>query len=181
MKKFFMLRRIIIAILIPSWLGYCFDAQASTLRSMEEQIKLSIKQVEVESTTMIIRYEITLPATDKYEVSVVMLNERIASLKIPVKTATGDVGEKEYTSGEKQIKWDYRKDCSEKITGDGFYVEITVNRVSGSNWWLYTILGAAIIGGGAAALGGKKSGDDKSIITPPGSTSLPLPPARPGN
>ena len=173
------IRQPIIWILMPAILLVSVTVEAHTLRVLEEQIKLSIQRVDVQQNSIIIRYDITLPTVDDYEVQVVMRSEKNASVKIPVITASGDIGEKQYTSGEKQITWNYRKDIGEATYGDGFYFEISIRRVSGSSWWIYALLGAAVIGGGAAALGGKKS--DGSTSTPSQVTELPSPPGRPGN
>ena len=169
-------RRIIAGLMIPLLL-WCVDASAFAAVPPQEVIKATFKTVEVKPDHMIIVYELTAPTADSYEVSFVLLKEGSPSFRIPVRSASGDIGEGKFAGNARQVRWDYPKDCPTSVGGDGFYLEITVTKVSGSNLLYYLGLGAlAIVGGGVAILVGGKQGGTTAASTP---TELPVPPSRP--
>ena len=168
-------RRIVAGLMVPLLL-WCVDASAflKTLPQQEE-IKVTIRSVQVNPDHLLITYELTAPATESYEVSLVLLKEGNSTFRIPVRSASGDLGEGTFAGDARQVKWEYSKDYPGGLYGDGFYFEITVNKVSKSNLLLYLGLGGLALAGGAAVLlGGSKGGDST-----PSQTQLPLPPTRP--
>ena len=167
--------RIVAGLIIPLLL-WCVDASAFAAVPRQDVFKASFKTVEVKPDHMVIVYELLAPADDSYEVSFVLLKEGSPSFRIPVSSASGDVGEGKFAGSSRQVRWDYLKDCPANMGGDGFYFEITVSKASRSNLLYYLGVGAlAVIGGGVAILGGKKEATT-ATSTP---TALPVPPSRP--
>ena len=179
-SQVFRARQAIVRVLILPLLLWCIDAPALAKLRIDEGVRLSVKAVEVKGDIILISYDLVVPAGEKYEVSIVMMKEKVPSVKIPVRSASGDVGESTYTSGAKQVRWEYKKDIPSGLWGDGFYVEITINRASGTSVWWYVGIGAVVLGGGAALAGGKKSNGSSTPTVPP-VIELPSPPSRPGN
>jgi hypothetical protein len=143
----------------------------------QDEFKVTIKAVEVKPDHIVITYELVASATESYEVSLVLLKEGSPSFKVPVRAAAGDIGEGKFTGGTRQVRWEFAKDYPAGLQGDGFYFEITVTKVSGSNLLLYLGLGAlAVVGGGVALLAGGKK--EAAASTPP-AVELPSPPTRP--
>ncbi len=176
-SRVYRLRRRIIAGIIAPLLLWCIDAPAFAARQPQDEIKISIRAVEVKPDHILISYQLIAPASEQYEVSVVLLREGSPSFKVPVRSASGDIGEGSFSGESRQIRWEYAKDYSSGLYGDGFYFEITVNKVTKSNLLLYLGLGGlAVVGGAVAILGGGKKGEATSTPTV---TELPTPPARP--
>ncbi len=168
--------RIVAGLIIPLFL-WCVDAPAFAAATPQEVFKASFKTVEVKPDHMIIVYELIAPTADSYEVSFVLLREGSPTFRIPVRSASGDIGEGKFAGNARQVRWDYLKDCPTGVGGEGFYLEIMVTKVSGSNLLYYLGIGAlAVVGGGVAILVGGKQGGTTAASTP---TALPVPPSRP--
>jgi len=177
-SRIYRLRRCITVGLIVPLLLWCVDASAFATVSPQDEIRISIRTVEVNPDHIIITYELTASAADEYEVTLVLLKEGSASFRIPVRSASGDIGEGKFAGGSRRVRWDFGKDYPSGLSGDGFYFEISVSRVTKSNLLLYLGLGGAavVIGGVAILAGGKKGGTTTGTPTP---VELPMPPARP--
>jgi hypothetical protein len=166
-------RRIVTALVLPLFL-WSVDATAFAARPADEEIRVTIKAVDVKPDLIVISYELIGAESESYEVSFVLLKEGSSAFRVPVRSASGDLGKGQFSGGTRQVRWEYKRDSPANLEGDGFYFEITVTRVSRSNLLLYVGLGALAIGGGVAILAAKKGGGEA-----PSPTELPLPPARP--
>jgi hypothetical protein len=100
------------------------------------------------------------------------LKENDPSVKFVPKSVSGDCGEIGTPGKGKEIRWEFKKDLAVDLSGEGYYFEISVDKVGGGPW-LYLALGAAA-GGVAALLLLKKK---EETVLPP--KELPLPPLRP--
>jgi len=180
-SKLFRFRETISKGLMLPFLFWCLNAPAFAAPRSEDPLRLSVKGVEVRGDIILVSYELVVPAGVRCEVSLILLKESDPSFRLPAKSASGDLGEANYTSGSKQIVWEYKKDVSGSLWGDGFYVEVTISRLSGTSAWWYIGIGAALAGGGAFLALGKKTGGGTTTPSVPGVTELPLPPSRPGN
>lgn len=177
-SRVFRVRQAIVRVLILPLLIWCTDVPALAKVLPDEQIRLSVKGVEVKGEIILISYELFVSVKEECVVSIVLLKEKDPSIKIPVRFASGDLGEATYVSGAKQVKWEYKKDVPLGLWGEGFYFEVTISRVSGTSVWWYIGIGAALAGGGALLVAGKKSGGGPSTPTV---LDLPFPPNRPSN
>lgn len=169
-------RRTVAGLIIPLLL-WCVDASAFLKTApQQEEIKVTLRSVQVKPDHILITYELVAPASESYEVSVVLLKEGSPSFRIPVRAASGDIGEGKFAGGARQVRWEFAKDYPSGLYGDGFYFEITVNKVTRSNLLLYLGLGGLAVVGGAVAIlvAGKKVGE-----TAQAPLELPLPPLRP--
>jgi hypothetical protein len=142
----------------------------------QDEIKVTLKAVEVKPDHIVITYELIAPATESYEVSLVLLKEGSPSFKVPVRAASGDIGEGNFSGGARQVRWEFAKDYPTGLGGDGFYFEITVTKVSRSNLLYYIGGGLVAVVGAAVLLGGGKKEGAASLPSP---TELPAPPSRP--
>ena len=175
-SRVYRLRRRIVAALIIPLLLWGVDASAFVKVVPQDEIKVTIKAVEVKPDHIVITYELVASATESYEVSLVLLKEGSPSFKVPVRAASGDIGEGNFSGGARQVRWEFAKDYPTGLGGDGFYFEITVTKVSGSNLLYYIGGGLVAIVGAVAILGGGKKEGAASSPTP---TELPAPPSRP--
>jgi hypothetical protein len=168
--------RIVVGLIIPL-LFWCVDASAFLKEApQQEEFKATIRAVQVNPDHILITYSLSGSASESYEVSLVLLKEGSPSFRIPVRSASGDIGEGKFSGDSRQVKWEFARDYPSGLSGEGFYFEITVNKVTKSNLLLYLGLGGLAIAGGAAAvlLGGKGGGE-----TTTARTELPFPPTRP--
>jgi len=165
--------RVVAGLILPLFL-WCVDAPAY-LRTVpqQEEIKVTIRSVQVNPDNILITYELSAPAGESYEVGLVLLKEGNSGFRVPVRAASGDLGEGKFVGDARQVRWEFSRDYPSGLYGDGFYFEITVNKVAKSNLLLYLGLGGLAVAGGAAAvlLGSKKSSESTS--------ALPMPPSRP--
>lgn len=167
-------RRIVAGLILPLLL-WCVDAPAYLKTApQQEEIKVTVRSVQVNPDNILITYQLSAPAGESYEVSLVLLKEGNSTFRVPVRAASGDLGEGKFAGDARQVKWEFSRDYRGDLYGDGFYFEITVNKVGKSNLLLYLGLGGLAVAGGAAAilLGGKKSSESTT-------TALPMPPSRP--
>lgn len=142
-----------------------------------EGVRLANLGWRVQGDVVYISYDLLAPSDQEYEVTIVLLRESDRSFKIVPKSLTGSVGEGKFAGQSREIKWEFKKDVPRVLAGEGYYFEISVEPVGGSNTLLYVGLGVAAVGGAAAVLlGGKKGGDETSTPT---ATELPAPPSRP--
>jgi hypothetical protein len=176
-SRLFLLRKRIVAALILPLLLWCVDVPLLAAMPRQDEVKVAIRTVEVQPKVIVVTYELVAPASESYEVNLVLLREGSASFKVPVRSASGDIGEGKFSGTARQVRWEYAKDYAGALTGDGYYFEITVTKVSGSNLLYYIGLGGLAVVGGAVALlaGGKKAVPAASST----SSELPTPPGRP--
>jgi hypothetical protein len=176
-SQMFRFRRRVIAMLILPLLLWCVDVPALAARPRQDEFKVTIRTVEVKPDYIVISYELIAPASESYQVSLVLLREGNASFRVPVRAASGDIGEGKFSGATRQVRWEFAKDYPAGLAGDGFYFEISVTKVTGSNLLYYIGLGGLAVVGGAVALlaGGKEGGAAPSATT----LELPAPPGRP--
>jgi len=172
-SRIFRLRKGVVTVVMLPLLLWCVDLPAFAAMPRQDEIKVTIRTVEVKPSFIVVTYELVAPASESYEVNLVLLREGNASFRVPVRSASGDIGEGKHPGAARQVRWEYAKDYAGTLAGDGYYFEITVTKVSGSNLLYYIGLGGLAVVGGAVALlaGGKKSGATTS--------ELPAPPGRP--
>jgi hypothetical protein len=175
-RMFLLRKRVVEAVILPLLL-WCLDVPVLAAMPRQDEVKIAIRTVEVKSGFIVVTYELVAPASESYEVSLVLLKEGNASFKVPVRSASGDIGEGKFSGTSRQVRWEYAKDYAGELAGDGYYFEITVTKVSGSNLLYYIGLGGlAVVGGAVALLAGGKKAETSTSST---SSELPTPPGRP--
>ncbi len=177
--KIFRYRRpVIFGLMFPLIVMFVqFPAHAWTIAESlisEDEIRVNVVDVRVQDQTIVIIYDLIAAMDETYEVNIVLLREKNPSFQFVPRSVAGYVGEGKFAGTSREIKWNYKNDLPRGLEGEGFYFEITVNKVGGGSPWLYIVLGAAAAGGGAAALLLGKKG-----TTQTGANELPGPPARP--
>lgn len=155
---------------------FSFTAMAQ-MRSAES-IRLANLDWRVQGDVVIISYDLVAPSDEEYEVGIALLRETDRSFRVVPKSVSGQVGKGKYAGQGREIKWEFKKDVGRGLAGDGYYFEIVVEPIGGSNTLLYVGLGVAAVGGAAAVLlrGKKDSGGGSGTPT---TTELPSPPTRP--
>jgi hypothetical protein len=136
--------------------------------------------LEINEEIAIITYDLIAKSGESYEVVASLVKDGDPNYRVPVKSATGDIGEGKFAGLQRRIQWDWKKDLPKDFTGGSEYsIEVTATHLEegGGGSWVYYVLGGALIAGGAAALaGGKKNGGESSTASSP----LPSnPPGRP--
>lgn len=173
MKKMHRFRRMILVLLAVPLALFLIHVP------LEAQEKAEVRNVnlEIREDIAIITYDLIASFNESYDVTAALVKEGDASFRIPVVSATGDIGRGKYAGLKREIRWEWRKDLPKDFTGGTEYsIEITPKLVSsGGGSWLYYVLGGALVAGGIIAFAGKKSGDEAT-----GSSPLPSsPPGRP--
>jgi hypothetical protein len=172
-------RQIIAASIIPLCLFLLqFPLEARPLP--QEKLKGQNITLDVMENVAVITYDLMAQAGESYLVEAFLVKEGDSSFRIPVKSATGDIGEGKFAGLRHRIQWDWKKDLPKDFAGGPEYsVEVIATHIEqgGGGSWVYYVLGVAVIGGGAAALlGGKKTSESN----PTTSSQLPsTPPGRP--
>ncbi|MBM4169754.1 MAG: hypothetical protein FJ215_11475 [Ignavibacteria bacterium] len=142
-----------------------------------EEVRLANLDWSISGNTVVISYDLIAPPENLYAVSVVLLREDDRAFKLVPKSLSGHVGEGKYSGQARQIRWAYRQDVPQGLSGDRYYFEIHVYPVTGTSPWLYVGLGAVAAAGGAAAI--LLSSKKEEAPGGPGQTELPSPPTRP--
>lgn len=169
-------RTIISALLAPLAVMLTSVGSFAGASSLEDEKPLHLENIEwrIEGDIVIITYNLIAPAEDAYHVEVMLLNEGDLSFKLVPRQVSGAVGEGRFAGSRRVIRWEYKKDIPQGLSGGDYYFEISIERVGGMSPWIYVAAGAAAVGGAAAfLLGGKKSEGQ------PFPGTLPDPPSRP--
>jgi hypothetical protein len=137
--------------------------------------------LEISQEIAIITYDLVAQSGETYEVVASLVKEGDPNFRVPVKSATGDIGRGKFAGLQRRIQWDWKKDLPKDFTGGPEYsIEVTATRVEegGGGSWVYYVLGGVLIAGGAAALAGGGGGGETPST--PSSSALPgNPPGRP--
>ncbi len=180
MKEFNRRKRLIVSLTIVPLVVFLLDVPLFATPAVQEKPEVQNVRLEIKEEVATITYDLVGQPDQTYEIVATLVKEGDLSFRIPVKSATGDIGKGIYSGLSRQIQWDWKKDLPKDFTGGaGYSVEITVIPVSsGGGSWLYYVLGGALIAGGVVALtGGKKSEGGGTQTTVP--LGLPSPPGRP--
>ncbi len=178
-RKIYERRTAIIAIVIVPLSCFLMEIPLKASPLYQEKPKVQNVNLEIRQEIAIITYDLVSSETDTYEISAALVKEGDSGFRIPVKSATGDIGKGKFGGTKRQIQWEWRKDLPKNFTGGSEYsIEVSAARIEegGGSSWLYYVLGGALIAGGVVVLvGGKKSGEQSVSTSPLPST----PPGRP--
>lgn len=149
--------RYVAAALVLPVIMWCTDATAMASHAPQDEVKGALKSVELKSRFIIITYELKESESESYEVSFELRKEKDPLFKVQVISATGDIGVGKFSGGIREVRWEFARDYpsglwqltrdSQQGLAGGYYIEMTVKMVRGSNLLYY-------IGGGLAFLGG---------------------------
>jgi hypothetical protein len=109
----------------------------------------------------IITYQLSASREKSYDVNIVLRRESDKSFAVIPRSVSGDVGVGKFAAGVRQIRWNFKKDVPQGLTGDDYWFDITAREVvesGGSNWWIYAGGGAAVVAGVIVLVGGGSSG-----------------------
>ncbi len=178
-RKIYERRSGIIAVVIAPLLCFLLEVPVQASPRYQEKPKVQNVSLEIRQDIAIITYDLLSSDTDSYEVSAALVKEGDSNFRIPVRSATGDIGKGKFAGTRRQIQWEWRKDLPKNFTGGSEYsVEVSATRIEGGGGssWLYYVLGGALIAGGVVVLAGGKKAGAESVSTSPLPTS---PPGRP--
>jgi hypothetical protein len=94
--------------------------------------------------TVIITYDLIAPFDATFEVGASLVKEADASFRVPVKSATGDIGKGIYAGPNRQIQWQWRKDLPPDFAGGTEYTIVfdvkllTGGGLRGGNWGIFS-------------------------------------------
>ncbi len=128
---------------------------------------------EVVGEIVVITYDLIGDAALTYDVHVTLTRESDRNFKIVPVSLTGAIGKGKYAGLRKEIRWEYKKDVPQGLSGDdyAFVFDIQVIVEEGGSNLLYYLAGGAALVGGAAIL--VLSGSKKAEAV---SSGLPGPP-----
>ncbi len=177
-REIYRRRRGIIALVFLPLMCFLLEVPLNAKPVFQEKPRVENVNLEIRQDIAIITYDLISPNTETYEVSAALVKEGDFSFRIPVRSATGDIGKGKFGGTKRQIQWEWRKDLPKDFSGGSEYsVEVSATRVEeGGGSWLYYVLGGALVAGGVVLLtGGKKSAETAIATTPLPAT----PPGRP--
>jgi hypothetical protein len=135
----------------------------------------------VDGDIVIITYDLDADAALMYNVVITLVRESDKTFKKVPSSASvrGAIGIGKHAGKERTIRWEYKRDIPEGLSGDGYAFEFNIKIIKeegGSNLLYYLAGGAVVVGGGVLLL---LSG---SKTTQTSTSGLPGPPtARPSN
>ncbi len=168
------IQRPIALLLLPLFLLLAIHAPARAGESLPEDVKSSNVRWVTKGDVIVINYDLMAPTDGRYQIDIIMKNDKDPSFSVAPKTVEGDIGEGPFAGANREIRWYFRQDYPRGFEGEGYYFEIRVNPVRQQSNLLYYLLGGAAVAGGAILLLAGKSSS-----TTNGNTDLPMPPGRP--
>ena len=171
-SRIFGFRRGIVLWLIIPLIMWCINVPAFAQQAAQPKPRVTLKAVEVGSEYVTIKYELTAAAAEWYDVRFNLLKQGEPSFKVPVRSASGDIGVVKSSGSTLEVQWDFIKDYPQGLAGEGYYFDIVVTKASGGSNLLYYLGGGLAVAAGVAAylVFGNKGG---------GAAELPAAPARP--
>jgi len=134
----------------------------------------------VTGDVVFITYDLIGDASLTYDVAIVLTRERDKSFRIVPKTVSGAVGEGKFAGLRQEIRWEYKKDVLQGLSGDDYQFEFAVNIVKGggiSSTWYYVGGGLVVVGAVVAAVigggGGGGGTETQSGLPSPPTTKPP--------
>ncbi len=167
-------RKGICVLLIPAFLVALADLPAFARTGADETIRVTNQIVRIEGDVALISYDLEAPEGSSYVVTIELRRESDPSFSLVPSNLAGDIGDVKGPGTRKLIRWDYLRDFPIGLRGEDFYFKIDVSRAGGFPW-LWVALGSAAVAGGVVAI---IAGKSSSPAPQPGTTELPLPPAR---
>lgn len=158
--------------LLPLLFLFLLDVRALAQDRPGGRGRLENARWELAGDVVVITYDLIGDADLTYEVSITLTRESDKNLKIVPKTVKGAIGRGKYAGVRMEIRWEYRKDVQQPLTGDDYSFEFVIQIIkeeSSSNL-LYYLLGGVGVAAGAAALvlaGGKKVSEVPSTLPNP--------------
>jgi hypothetical protein len=178
MRTIYKRRRPIIAAVITPLLLFLLDLPLEAMPAYQEKPTVRNVQLEFQADFAVVTYDLVAKFGETYEVVASLVKEGDSNFRIPLKSATGDIGVGKFAGNGRRIQWDFSKDLPSDFAGGSEYsVEVTATWVEegGGGSWVYYVLGGALIAGGVVYLTRPKPAESSTTTT-----SLPSsPPGRP--
>lgn len=128
----------------------------------------------VEDDHIVIFYDLVADADKTYDCDIFLRREEFVGFKLPLKSVTGDIGEKINAGKGKKIIWKHTNEYKIDPEVDDYYFELFI-KVHSSGYPWYTYVAAVVVGGGVGAYFLLSGGKDEEKPA----TELVNPPVRP--
>lgn len=161
--------------LLPFLLLFLLDVRLVAQDRAAGQGRIENARWEVVSNVVVITYDLIGDAQLTYDVSITLTRAGDRNFKIVPASVTGAIGKGKYAGVRLEIRWDYKKDVPQGLSGDDYAFEFVIQIIKeegGSNLLLYLAGGLAVVGGAAALL----LGGSKATSTTTSPSGLPSPP-----
>jgi hypothetical protein len=170
------LARPVIVMLLPPLMCLLLNVQ---LFAQDVPGRIENARWQVSGDIVIITYDLIGNADLVYDVSITLTRESDKNFKFFPVSVTGAVFKGKHAGLRKEIRWQYKKDVPEGLSGDdyAFVFNVQIIKEEGGSNLLYYLAGGAVVLGGAAflILSGSKQAETST-------SGLPNPPtARPSN
>jgi hypothetical protein len=174
MRTIYERRRPIIAAVITPLLLFLLDLPLEAMPVYQEKPTVRNVQLEFQADFAVVTYDLVAKFGETYEVVASLVKEGDSKFRIPLKSATGDIGVGMFAGNGRRIQWEFSKDLPADFAGGSEYsVEVTATLVEeGGGSWVYYVLGGALVAGGVVFLTRPKAAES--------SVSTPLPQTPPG-
>jgi len=174
MRYFARYQRSMVLFMLPFLLIILIWTPVSAQEKVQQETRGTNVKWSMQGDIILITYDLNAPIDNKYQVGVIMKNEKDESFQVLPLTTEGDIGDGILAGNDHQIKWYFIRDHPQEFQGEGYFFEIHVKPIESSNKLLYYAIGAGAVGGGLLLL----LLSHNQSTTPP-AIELPTPPARP--
>jgi hypothetical protein len=161
--------------LLPFFLLFLLDVRLAAQDRAAGQGRIENARWELVGGVVVITYDLLGDARLTYDVRITLTRTGDKDFKIAPVSVTGAIGKGKYAGVKMVIRWDYKKDVPQGLSGDDYAFEFDIQIVKeegGSNLLLYLAGGLAVVGGAAALL----LGGGKAASTTASPSGLPSPP-----
>ena len=169
------LARPVILVLLPPLMLFLLNVQ---LIAQDVPGKIEEARWEVSGDTVVITFNLIGSADLTYDVSITLTRESDRNFKIVPLSVTGSIGKGKHAGVRKEIRWQYKKDVPQGLSGDdyAFVFNIQIIREEVGSNLLYYLAGGAVVVGGAALLllSGSKNTESSTPGLPSPPTTRPL-------
>jgi len=123
---------------ISSVLGMLLSNPSVARQQYQENPKAQNVNWDFRGDVCIITYDLPAPLDAMFEVSAAVVKQGDPNYRVPVKSATGDIGKGNFAGMNRQIRWEYRNDLPPDFTGGSEYtVSVEVRQITGGGSGLF--------------------------------------------
>jgi hypothetical protein len=149
-EGFVVLKRPIILILLPAFLSLMVGPPVAAQDQQKGEGRIENARWLLDCDVVIITYDLVANPELVYDVNIVLKRESDKEFKLVPKSVSGAVGKGKFAGTKREIRWEYKKDVGDVLSGDDYHFDFAVFKEEGiSTVWYYVIAG--VVGGGAAA------------------------------
>ena len=146
------IQRSVVRLLLLPLMLFLLEADVYSQEKRAQEVKVQNPRWASVGGVVIITYDLTADPEMEYDLAITLRRDSDKNFKVVPRSVTGAVGKGKFAGAKREIRWEYRKDVSQGLSGDDYYFEFSVSPIQpakGTGFLTY----AAIVGGiGAVAV-----------------------------